>query len=392
MTKAIVVALTVFVCLVVRAPMRFARFRATLLDFALSLFCLSPLLASFAGKISIQQGLIQSAYLASVWGCTWITARVALAEDDGRRYLATAIAWSGVVLLIAAILEAVHPAWIYVAVYGPHPFVSTGVSRYIGFRPLAFFEDGNQYGIWISMAAIAGAHRVVVGRKRSAVDLGIAALLIVSAVASQSMGAILLFFAASFWMALTVRARRALLIAAALLTAVGGTAYLSGKVPLRSWVVETRTGQMVNAVLRASGRGSLGWRVQRDQKALGLIHSAPLTGYGTWDWWRPVGAHPWGLPLLIAGQFGLLSLGLAAIALLTAALRDIWRGSSSLLPIVIVCAMVDAWLNSAIYLPAILVAGAIALPMRRPRGHLGTSREGESTALSSKEPEKSYGV
>jgi hypothetical protein len=392
LTKTIVVAVTVFVCLAAKSPGLFARFRVTLLDLALGLFCLSPLLASLAGKIPIELALIQAAYLTAVWGCTWMTARLALGDRDGRRGLATAIVLSGMVLVIPAIVEAVRPAWIYVAVYGPHPFVHAGVDRYVGFRPLAFFEDGNQYGIWISLAALAGIHRVLVGRRRSAGDIGVAALLVVCAVASQSIGALFLLIAGSIWMLVSPRARRGLLAAAALLTALGGTAYLSGKVPLRSWALETPTGQAVNAVLRASGRGSLGWRVQRDQKALGLIHGAPLTGYGTWDWWRPAGAHPWGLPLLIAGQFGLLSLMLVTIALIGAALRDIWRGSNSILPILIACAAVDAWLNSAIYLPAILVSAAIVVPMRRSSADQGRARAGGDAEAPSNEPEKSYGV
>jgi hypothetical protein len=392
LTKTIVVAVTVFACLAVKAPGLFARFKVTLLDVALGLFCLSPLLASLAGRVSVEQGLGQAAYLTGVWGCMWMTARVALGDQDGRRGLATAIVLSGMVLAIPAIVEAVRPAWIYVAVFGPHPFVHAGVDRYLGFRPLAFFEDGNQYGIWISMAALAGMHRVLVGRRRSVGDVGIAALLAACAVASQSVGALLLFVVGSLWMLVPPQARRGTLLAAALLAALGGTAYLSGKVPLRSWALETPTGQVVNAVLRASGRGSLGWRVQRDQKALGLIHGAPLTGYGTWDWWRPAGAHPWGLPLLIAGQFGLLSLLLVTIALLSAALRDIWRGSNSLLPILILCATIDAWLNSAIYLPAILVSAAIVVPMRRLSADPGRVRATEDAAAPSNEPEKSYGV
>jgi hypothetical protein len=392
LTKAIIVAVTVFVCLALKAPGVFARFRVTVLDLALGLFCLSPLLASLAGKVSVEQGLGQAAYLTGVWGCTWMTARLALGDRDGRRGLATAIVLSGLVLLVPAIVEAVRPAWIYAAVYGPHPFVFDGVGRYFGFRPMAFFEHGNQYGIWISMAALAGMHRVLVGQRRSAGDIVIAALLVACAVASQSVGALLLFVVGSLWMLIPPQARRGMLVAAALLAALGGTAYLSGKVPLRSWALETPTGQAVNAVLRASGRGSLGWRVQRDQKALGLIHGAPLTGYGTWDWWRPAGAHPWGLPLLIAGQFGLLSLLSVTIALLGAALRDIWRGSNSVLPILIVCATIDAWLNSAIYLPAILAAAAIAVPMRRSSADPGRVRAAGDAAAPSNEPEKSYGV
>jgi hypothetical protein len=363
--KAIIVATTVFLCLAVKAPGLFARFRPALPDAALGLFCLSPLLASAAGRISIDQGLLQVAYLTALWGCTWMTGRLALADAEGRRALATAIIAGGLCLVIPAILEGVRPAWLYAAIYGPHPFQFSGVSRYFGYRPMAFFEDGNQYGIWICMAALVCVHGVLVKRLRSPGDIAVAALLSACALASQSIGAILLLAGGCCYMLVSANVRRVALGAAALIAVVGGAGYLSGKVPLRSWAFETASGQAINKVLHLAGRGSLGWRVQRDQQALKMIHQAPLTGHGTWDWWRPVGAHPWGLPQLVAGQFGLLALALAAFALLAAPLRDIWRGSTSVLPLLVLLAMIDSLLNSSAYILAILAAAAIAVPIRR---------------------------
>lgn len=376
-TKALVVAITVFACLAVKAPALFARLRWTLPDVALGLFCLSPLLAVAAGKVTVEQGLFQTAYLSGVWGCTWLTGRLALADEQGRRGLVTAIMASGACLLLPAILEGLRPAWLYAAVYGPHPFVLSGVTRYFGYRPLAFFEDGNQYGMWISMAALVCLHAVVVREKRSGGHIALAALVTAAAIASQSVGAILLLATGCCLMLVPTRARRAIIVATALLTVLGGTAYLSGRVPIRDWALHTSSGQAVSAMLRASSRGSLGWRVQRDQKALRLIYQAPLAGHGRWDWWRPAGSHPWGLPLLIAGQFGLLALAFATLALLAAPLRDIWRGSKSVLPILIVLAAMDSWLNSAIYLPAILAAAAIAAPLRRRSADRGRARQAE---------------
>jgi hypothetical protein len=363
--KALVVAVTVFVCLVVKAPALFSRIRVTLPDVALGLFCLSPLLATEAGKIPVEQGLVQVVYLVGVWGCTWMTGRLALADVEGRSGLVTAIMVSGLCLVIPAIVEGIRPAWLYTAIYGPHPFIFNGVSRYLGYRPLAFFEDGNQYGMWICMAALVCVHGVVIRRMRSTGHMAIAGLVTACAVASQSIGAILLLAGGCAYMLVSLRVRRIVMGAAVLLTVVGGAAYLSGKVPLRSWALETPSGQAINKVFYYTGRGSLGWRVQRDQKALGVIHQAPLTGHGAWDWWRPVGAHPWGLPQLIAGQFGLLAVAFAAFALLFAPLRDLWRGSISVLPVIVLLAMMDSLLNSSAYLPAIMVSAAIVVPIRK---------------------------
>jgi hypothetical protein len=387
LTKALVVATTVFVCLAIKAPALFARFRLTMPDVALGLFCLSPLLASAAGKVSIEQGLVQAAYLTGVWGCTWMTGRLALADEEGARGLVAAIMASGMCLLVPAVAEGMRPAWMYAAVYGQHPFMFNGVSRYLGFRPLAFFEDGNQYGMWISMAALVCLHGVLVRGMRSRGYLVLAGLLAIGAMASQSVSAILLLAFGCFGLLVSLRARHAIMAAAAVLAVTGGAAYLSGKVPLRSWARETASGQAVAKVLYMTNRASLGWRAQRDQKALPLIHQAPVVGHGTWDWWRPVGAHPWGLPLLIAGQFGLLAFVFAAFAILAAPLRDIWYGSRSVLPVIVVLAVLDSWLNSTAYLPAILVSAAIVVPFdgrSRSIGHDATSQ----AAATSGDPEE----
>jgi hypothetical protein len=56
---------------------------------------------------------------------------------------------------------------------------------------------------------------------------------------------------------------------------------------------------------------------------------------------------------------------LAAIALLAGALREMWQGSRSVLPLVVVLSMIDACLNSFVYFPALLAAAAMADPFWR---------------------------
>jgi hypothetical protein len=81
-------------------------------------------------------------------------------------------------------------------------------------------------------------------------------------------------------------------------------------------------------------------------------------------------SHPWGLPLLIAGQFGLVSLALVAIALFAGTFRELWTRKRGLLPVIVVVAAIDASLNSYVYFPAVLAAAAMAAPFPRPRGHV----------------------
>jgi hypothetical protein len=197
-------------------------------------------------------------------------------------------------------------------------------------------------------------------------------LLTFCAIASQSIGAILLAALGVVWLLMSDRVRRVTLISGALLFVAGGAFYLSGKQTVEHIAYRTSVGQAALSVLKASQRGSLSWRVHRDVEALGLIGSTAFTGHGHWDWWRPLRSHPWGLPLLLAGQYGFLSLALLAIALMSGALRALWRGSGAVLPVIILLSAIDAQLNSFLYFNAILAAAAIATRhptvRRSPRG------------------------
>jgi hypothetical protein len=101
----------------------------------------------------------------------------------------------------------------------------------------------------------------------------------------------------------------------------------------------------------------------------------PLIGTGQWDWWRSQPSRPWGLAMLLLGQFGLIGTALAAGTLLLPAARIAWqapRGDALsaralpwLLAIVVLLAMLDAVLNSFVFFPAVLIAAALANDRQR---------------------------
>ena len=96
--------------------------------------------------------------------------------------------------------------------------------------------------------------------------------------------------------------------------------YLSGAVPLRTIAKDTVIGRRMVDIVRSTGRRSITWRIARDQRALTLIGAHPVLGTARWDWWRKNDERPWGLALLIFGQFGLIGLVLAFGSLLLPAL------------------------------------------------------------------------
>ena len=313
------------------------------------------------------------------------------ASEGGRQLIASMVAGMAVIVPIA-LIEGVFGPTVYGWFYGLHPFRFDGIQRYLGFRPLGFFEDGNQYGIWVAATALAAIwlwQSPPSSRMRGHLA-AIAALSLAVALMSQSWGAILLLGAGLALSWTTGRSTmRWVLPVLLLLTLSGGAIYLSGKVPLRALAENTAIGRQMVEIIRSSGRGSIIWRIARDQTALPIIASQPLVGTAQWDWWRKNNERPWGLALLILGQFGLIGLVLAFGSLLTPALRALatkghsgtWRIQPALpLAVIVLMASADALLNSFFFYPAILAAGALTPRHRLPHEARAADREALGSA------------
>ena len=208
------------------------------------------------------------------------------------------------------------------------------------------------------------------------------------ALAAQSLGAMLLLIvgAGVLWSARVVRPQRLAVVLLAVLIGIGAV-YVSGIVPVTRIGKETAIGQRMVAGFKSVGRGSFTWRISQDQQLLTDAMARPATGSGTWDWWRPRGMRPWGLAMLLLGQFGLIGLSLAFSSLLLPAVRAVWamptgdawaaRGLPLLLATLIVLTLLDALLNSFIFFPAILIAGGLA-GMPRAGARVDTAGPGDA--------------
>src|SRR5580765_5197243 len=129
-----------------------------------------------------------------------------------------------------------------------------------------------------------------------------------------------------------------------------------------------------------AGRGSFAWRIAQDQKVLPDAMATPVTGSAQWDWWRSKGVRPWGLLMLLLGQFGLVGLCLCFGALLMPALREAWRaprasawqprGLPLMLATLVVLTVLDGLLNSFLFFPAVTAAGGLAAGGLRPPGEI----------------------
>lgn len=398
---------------------RWSNIRYHWTDFAVLAFCFWPLAQSMVLKQSELSNVISCLYLIGVWGVPWLIGRLYLRDFNDALAFASILTLATLAMLPFMILESVSAYRIYTDLYGAHPFAFDGMERYIGFRPQLFFENGNQYGIWCAGATVAAFWRrqESLPRERPFWSASYYALLAITII-SQSVGAILLMLS-SLAMLSTPKSFKlvqrfgALSFAACL---VLGTLHVSGIVPLRSIAEKTVVGKSVVGNIRAIGRGSFVWRLGQDVKALPVIKENLVTGSGRWDWFMALRSRPWGFPLLLLGQFGLIGLFCLVAALFGALYRHISSaargyGPSQLVTVMLLMFGVDALLNSFIFYPAILVASAffrrkskvkVVAPIVREDGihqhagpientkmnelSLATSLVGSSAALPSQDP------
>ena len=381
LTKAWIPPMAAFAGAAIRDWRTLSRWRPGMIDLPMLGWCLWPLVNGL-GAAARPAGWTSCLYLLGAWGLPWVIGRIWLAGDDGRLALLKALALSGLASIPVAIIEGLRGPVLYRLIYGVHPFQFDGIDRYAGYRPLGFFENGNLYGLWAGLAAFAALWLARVKFRGSKPWLALAVLNLLVLLASQSVGAIVLFGVGIGLLLLwrlpifvpLVAAAGALLIA---LMAV----HLSGVVPLQE-IGHSAAGQKAIGAMRSIGRGSFLWRVSQDSKTLATVAAHPLAGTAQWDWWRPYGTRPWGQLLLLVGQFGLVGLALAWGALLSAcaatfarlrgATTDPMRHPSAPLAVIVLLTLLDALLNAFFFAPALLAAGVIATSV-------SATREGAAT-------------
>ncbi len=356
-------------------------FRPRLADAPMLAWCAWPWVQSLVVVADPQPaGFVSTAYLLGSWGLPWLLARLYFAHAEGQWLMLRALTYSALACLPFSLYEGLKGPVAYGFLYEAHPFSADGAERYFGFRPLGFFEHGNQFGMWVSMCALVAVwRRAALPPGRSRKIALVAAIVAVSmAVAAQSIGSLLLMIVGVMLLSSSqfVRTRLVVLVTMGTIT-LSAAVYASGVIPINHIGKGTAWGQSVVNMFRAAGRGSFTWRISQDQKLLAEIRANPVVGSAQWDWWRAKSTRPWGLAMLLLGQFGAVGLVLCFGSVLWPALRAAWEAPLAagwqanatplLLATLVALAMLDALMNSFIFFPAILIAGSLAGQQARSR-------------------------
>ena len=142
--KALVVPLVVLA-----AGIMFGRDRAMprwrAVDAVVAAFCLWPLVQALLFRPAASPaGWFSAMYLSGTWGGMWLIGRRYLGSVNDIAVFAWALALSALSIIPLAVFESISGLRVYERVIGAHPFADVGQERWLGSRPLAFFEDGNQ--------------------------------------------------------------------------------------------------------------------------------------------------------------------------------------------------------------------------------------------------------
>jgi hypothetical protein len=350
---------------------RVLSFRPFWLDALMITWCIWPIFQSLIVERSEPNGLLQSAYLFGTWATPWLIGRLYFSNAADQLRLIKTMAVTCLCYLPVSLIEGIFEPILHEYFYGANAFRYVGINRYIGFRPIGFLEDGNQFGVVIAITSIAAVWlaRLAVG-PRALFYRTQAGLLCCMALATQSAGAIALgiFGIALLYCWHTINARSIAILMAGIVSVTGLFYALSSD--FSNWLWSSSMGQFLVNSLKSMGKGSLVWRVWADQAALSTVRESIFLGTGDWAWWRKANVRPWGLPQLLIGQFGLFAVAIAMFCLSIGAFCAVVnagrslagqpRGGALILSLMLFLALADALLNSFVYFPIFMIAGSLA--------------------------------
>jgi hypothetical protein len=377
-TKASITGITALIGIVVFDREAFSRFRPSLWDIPILVWCAAPLMSAMTNPDVFAPGLIADLYQLLAWGVPYLCGRLYFTDAESLKLAAKAFVIGGLAYVPICLIEIVVGPQLYAHLYGFEPYRWVGAQRYIGYRPIGFMEDGNQLGIWMATAALIAAGLW----KRRTVDrvLGIpiaivAAVLFFVTLLCQSGGSILLLFALLPFVLINQR-RLPRVLTAVLLVGILFFAglRLANVVSLRSIAENNPVAHHAANFLKKIERGSMGWRLAEDERHVSTALQSPIFGSGQWDWWKGGIDRPWGLWLLAFGMFGIIGLAGLESLLLVPVARVVWLPAGKeggneekdaynlryTLAAAILMTAVDSLLNGAVILPLLLVIGSLS--------------------------------
>jgi len=165
-------------------------------DIPMVFWCLSGFMASVTNGLGFKDGLQEIFNTFTTWGIPYIAGRLYFSNADGIKLLCRSLFAAGLIYTPFVLFELKMSPQAHRIVYGYMQHSFAQVMRGSGYRPMVFMEHGIMLGTWISMAALVGLWctwtKVFPKKMWQAPTILLAIVLLGSAVACKSSGAIAL--------------------------------------------------------------------------------------------------------------------------------------------------------------------------------------------------------
>ena len=140
-------------------PGAWRRFRPSSFDLPMLGWCLCPLASGLANGLGAAGSVADSAYLSMAWGVPYLVGRLYFSHPAGLDVLARGIVGgrAGLPAALRSSSSSTGPVFYRCALRLPSLSDTTGMVRYVGYRPIVFLEHGNQLGTWLASSAMAAA-------------------------------------------------------------------------------------------------------------------------------------------------------------------------------------------------------------------------------------------
>ncbi len=373
-SKVLVVSLSASLGAVLFDASRISRFRPSLIDLPMLVWCTVPMASSLTNGLGVWDGVSSTLDQTTTWGVPWLLGRVYLRDGAALRDLAVAIVLLALIYLPFVVWELRMSPNLHYMVYGFHQHEFIQTRRFGGWRPMVFMQHGLALSMFLAGAAIISTWLWLSGAQRRLLGLpmaSVAIVLIVFTILCKSIGAIALMILIMGVLVIsrTLRLRAALI--ALLLCA-----------PLYMGLRATRTWDGSHLLTIASKVvpskvSSLRTRIEAENQLTQRALDMPVFGWGGWGRWRVRNeqgfdtARSDGLWVIALGQNGLVGLGSLTLSmslpvllfLLRVPRENLFRAVCApalALASVIIAFQIDSLLNAMLNPLWVLAMGGIA--------------------------------
>ncbi len=135
---------------------RLGRFRLSLLDIPMLVWCICPLFSSLSNGLGLYDGLSSALSHIMLWGIPYFLGRLYFNNISGLRNLAFSIFLGGLIYVPLCLFEVRLSPQLHRIVYGYHPHSFSQTMRLGGFRPVIFMQHGLEVGMWMMAASLIG--------------------------------------------------------------------------------------------------------------------------------------------------------------------------------------------------------------------------------------------